>query len=304
MLKSKSKAGGARTAFLLKGGSSRPAVLSVAHSPDPDDAFMFYGISQAGLAGAGFRIKHVLKDIQSLNRDAFKGKYHITAISTAAYPKAADKYWILSVGASVGRKYGPMVVCKPENLAKLKSGDWSGLRIATPGPHTTALLLLRLYRSAFTAVDTPFDKIIDAVLKGKVDAGLIIHEGQLTYKTHGLALAEDMGKWWFQETGLPIPLGLDVVRKDMGRATARSMARLLVDSIKLAYKRKKAAVDYALKFGRGIDAKVGSKFVQMYVNKDTLDMGKEGEKALRTLFGMAHKRGLLPRPVPLEIIRP
>lgn len=282
----------------------KPQTLSVAHSPDPDDAFMFYGISQAGMAGEGFKVKHVLKDIQSLNRDAFKGKWQITAISTAAFPKVADKYWILSVGASVGRKYGPMVVTTPEKAARLRSGDWKGLRIATPGPHTTALLLLRLFRNGFTAVDTPFDKILDAVKKGKVDAGLIIHEGQLTYKKHGMVLIQDMGKWWFDETGLPIPLGLDVVRKDMGRDTARSMARLLVDSITMAYKNKKAAVAYALKFGRGINAKIGAKFVQMYVNKDTLDMGKEGEKALKTLFSMAHKKGLLEKPVPLDIIRP
>jgi 1,4-dihydroxy-6-naphthoate synthase len=283
---------------------SKPKLLSVAHSPDPDDAFMFYGISQAGLAGEGFRVKHVLKDIQSLNRDAFKGRWHITAISTAAFPAVASKYWILSVGASVGRKYGPMVVATPEKAARLRAGDWSGLRIATPGPHTTALLLLRLFRKGFTAVDTPFDRIIDAVKKGKVDAGLIIHEGQLTYKEHGLVLIQDLGKWWFQETGLPIPLGLDVVRKDMGRPTARAMARLLVDSITMAYKNKKAAVAYALKFGRGIDARVGAKFVQMYVNKDTLDMGKEGEQALRELFTRAHRAGLLKKPLPLDIIRP
>lgn len=283
---------------------SKPRVLSVAHSPDPDDAFMFYGISQAGLAGEGFRVKHVLKDIQSLNRDAFKGRWHITAVSAAAYPKIADKYWILSVGASVGRKYGPMIVTTPEKAALLKGKDWSKLRIATPGPHTTALLLLKLFRPRFTGVDTPFDKIIPAIKAGRVDAGLIIHEGQLTYKENGLVLIADMGKWWFRQTGLPIPLGLDVVRKDMGRPTAVSMARLLVDSIRLAYKEKRKAVDYALKFGRGIDAKIGAKFVQMYVNKDTLDMGKEGEKALKTLFGRAHKAGLLDRPVPLDIIRP
>lgn len=283
---------------------SKVSVLSVAHSPDPDDAFMFYGISQAGLAGAGFKVKHVLKDIQSLNRDAFQGKWQITAISTAAYPLVADKYWILSVGASVGRKYGPMVVTTPEKAESLKRADWSGLRIATPGPHTTALLLLNLYRKGFTAVDTPFDKIIESVQKGKVDAGLIIHEGQLTYKEHGLLLIQDMGKWWFKETGLPIPLGLDVVRKDMGRATARGMARLLVDSIKLAYKEKKKAVDYALKFGRGINAKVGAKFVQMYVNKDTLDMGREGEAALRELFSRARRAGIISKAVPLDIIRP
>jgi 1,4-dihydroxy-6-naphthoate synthase len=265
---------------------------------------MFYGISQCVLPLGGWRVRHVLKDIQSLNRDARKGKHHITAISTAAYPDVADKYWILSVGASVGRRYGPMVVCRPERRAALKAKDWTGLRIATPGPDTTALLLLRLHRPGFTAVDTPFDKILDAVKKGKVDAGLIIHEGQLTYKTWGLERIVDLGRWWHDETGLPIPLGLDVVRKDMGRETAVSMANLLVASIRLAYRDKTAAVRYALKFGRGIDARVGEKFVKMYVNRDTLDMGKEGERALRLLFRMAHRKGLTPKPVALEIIRP
>ena len=282
----------------------RPRVLSVAHSPDPDDAFMFYGISQGKLAGENFRVRHVLKDIQSLNEDAFKGRWHITAISAAAYPRAADKYWVLSVGASVGRKYGPLVLARPDRLDRLKSSDWSRLRIATPGPQTTALMLLRLYRGAFTAVDTRFDHILEAVKKGKVDAGLVIHEGQLTYKDHGLVSAVDLGKWWFRETGLPIPLGLDVVRKDLGRVAARDMARLLVRSIREAYRNKKEAVAYALKFGRGIDASVGERFVRMYVNKDTLDMGKAGEKALRTLFDRAHRAGLIKKSVPLEIIHP
>lgn len=265
---------------------------------------MFYGLSQGKIPLDGLRVKHVLKDIQSLNRDALRGKHHITAISTAAYPSVADKYWILSVGASVGRKYGPMVVCRPENLAKFRGTDWSGLRIATPGPQTTALLVLRLFRRGFKAVDTRFDKILQAVKNGRVDGGLIIHEGQLTYKRWGLAQVSDLGRWWDEETGLPLPLGLDVVRKDVGRAAARLLARRLADSIRLAYRRKKDAVRYALKFGRGIDAKVGEKFVKMYVNRDTLDMGPEGRRALRTLFAKAFRRGLLRRRVSPEVISP
>jgi len=278
--------------------------LAIAHSPDPDDAFMFYGLSQNKLPINGYRVKHVLKDIQALNRDALRGRHHITAISTAAYPAVADKYWILSVGSSVGRKYGPIVVCKPENLKRLQARDWSGLRVATPGPQTTAFLLLRLYRRGFTAVDTPFDKILQAVKAGRTDAGLIIHEGQLTYPKWGFKKAVDLGVWWHGETGLPIPLGLDVVRKDLGRATAVALARALHASIRYAYKHKAAAVRYALKFGRGIDAKVGERFVKMYVNKDTLDMGAEGEAALRALFARARRRRLLPGAVKPSFIRP
>jgi 1,4-dihydroxy-6-naphthoate synthase len=265
---------------------------------------MFYGISQGKIPLNGFRVKHILKDIQSLNRDALQGKHHVTAISTAAYPLVADKYWILSVGASVGRKYGPMVVCRPENQEKLKGQDWSRLRIATPGPNTTAMLLLRLYRKRFTALDTPFDQILQAVKSGKVDAGLIIHEGQITYKEWGFVKVADLGQWWHQETGLPIPLGLDVVRKDLGRDTAVFLARLLTQSIRYAYKNKKDAVRYSLRFGRGIDHKIGERFVKMYVNKDTLDMGAEGEKSLRILFALARKNGLLKKKILPEIVRP
>jgi 1,4-dihydroxy-6-naphthoate synthase len=279
-------------------------VLTIAHSPDPDDAFMFYGLSQGKVPLRGFRVKHVLKDIQSLNRDALRGRHHITAISTAAYPSVARKYWILSVGASVGRKYGPIIVCKPANAARLRAKDWTGLRIATPGPQTTALLLLRLYRKGFKAMATPFDKILHAVKSGRVDAGLVIHEGQLTYPKWGFEKIVDLGVWWHKETGLPIPLGLDVVRRDLGRPVALELARALKESIRLAYRRKKDAVRYALKFGRGINAKVGEKFVKMYVNRDTLDMGREGEKALKALFGRAKRNGLLGRSVRTDILRP
>jgi 1,4-dihydroxy-6-naphthoate synthase len=278
--------------------------LTIAHSPDPDDAFMFYGLSQRKVPLNNFKIKHVLKDIQSLNRDALKGRHHVTAISAAAYPSVAHKYWVLSVGASVGRNYGPIVVCRPENSAKLRRARWTGLRIATPGPQTTALLLLRLHKPGFEAVDTPFDQVLQAVKSGRVDAGLVIHEGQLTYGQWGLKKAADLGVWWKRKTGLPIPLGLDVVRKNLGRETAVFLAGALEKSIRYAYRHKTEAVRYALKFGRGINAKVGSRFVQMYVNRDTLDMGDEGEKSLRALYARARQKGLIKRKVKLEIIRP
>ncbi len=279
-------------------------VLSVAHSPDPDDAFMFYGIAKGGLPLPGWRVKHVLKDIQSLNRDARKGRHHVTAISAAAYPSVAHRYWVLSVGASIGRRYGPIVVAKPKTAPRLAGRDWRGLKIATPGPETTALLLLRLARGGFTAVDTPFDKILEAVKSGSVDAGLIIHEGQLTYPKWGMKKILDLGAWWDRETGLPLPLGLDVVRKDLGRPEAVRLAGLLRDSIRFAYKNKKQAVDYALQFGRGIDARVGEKFVKMYVNRDTLDMGRPGERALQTLFQKARSQGLLASVPDVRLVRP
>lgn len=279
-------------------------VLSVAHSPDPDDAFMFYGIVKGGVLPDGWRVKHVLKDIQSLNQDARKGLYEVTAVSTAAFPSIARKYWILSVGASVGRGYGPVLVCRPEKRRALAAKNWAGLRVATPGPETTALLLLRLAHPEFVSVDTRFDKIPEAVARGRVDAGLVIHESQITFAQQGLVKVLDLGRWWQNRTGLPIPLGLDVVRKDMGLAEARRMAGLLKESIRFAYRHKGDAVGYALRFGRGVDAVVGERFVKMYVNRDTLDMGPEGERALRTLFRLAWARRLISHNPDFKIVRP
>lgn len=279
-------------------------LVSVAHSPDPDDAFMFFGIVKGGVLPEGWRVKHVLKDIQSLNRDARKALHEVTAVSTAAFPSIAKKYWVLSVGASVGRGYGPVLVCRPDKRKQLSSKNWAGLRIATPGAETTALLLLRLAHPGFVSVDTRFDKIPNAVLKGDVDAGLVIHESQITFSNQGLVKVLDLGRWWRTRTGLPIPLGLDVVRKDMGLAQARRMATLLKESIQFAYKNKNDAVAYALRFGRGVDAVVGERFVKMYVNRDTLDMGPEGERALRTLFRLAWARRLIPNNPDFKIVRP
>ncbi len=278
--------------------------LSIAHSPDPDDAFMFFGMARGGVPLNGWRVKHILKDIQTLNRDARRGRHHLTAISAAAFPAVADKYWVLSVGASVGRRYGPIVVCRPENAKAFGATDWSGLRVGTPGPETTALLTLRLARPGFTAVNMSFDKILGAVRRRDIDGGLIIHEGQLTYARHGLAKVLDLGRWWHRETGLPLPLGLDVVRRDLGLTEARRLAGLLRESIRHAYRHKSAAVRYALRFGRGIDARVGEKFVKMYVSRDTLDLGRDGERALRKLFARARARGLLDRIPAFRVIRP
>lgn len=279
-------------------------VVSVAHSPDPDDAFMFYGMVKGGVLPEGWRVKHVLKDIQSLNRDARKALHEVTAVSTAAFPSIARKYWILSVGASVGRGYGPVLVCRPEKRKLLAAKSWAGLRIATPGTETTALLLLRLAHPEFISVDTRFDKIPAAVRRGTVDAGLVIHESQITFAKQGLVKVMDLGRWWHNRTGLPIPLGLDVVRKDMGLAEARRMAGLLKESIRFAYRNKDEAVKYALRFGRGVNAAVGERFVKMYVNRDTLDMGAEGERALRTLFRLAWARRLIPNNPDFKIVRP
>jgi 1,4-dihydroxy-6-naphthoate synthase len=278
--------------------------LSIAHSPDPDDAFMFYGLSQRKIPLGDFRLKHVLKDIQSLNRDAARGKYDITAISTAAYPSVSHHYWILSVGSSVGRKYGPRIVTLPKRRKLLSQKKWAGLRIATPGPQTTAFLLLRLYQPDIIPVHVPFDKVFEAVRQNKADAGVIIHEGQLTYKQKGFISLVDLGAWWYRQTHLPIPLGLDVIKKSLGRRRARQLAKALYQSIELAYRDKKNAVSYAMKFGRGINSRVGSRFVQMYVNQDTLDMGPEGEKAIKTLFDRAYQAKLFSRKPSIHIIRP
>lgn len=280
-------------------------ILSVAHSPDPDDAFMFYGIVKGGVLPAGWRVKHVLKDIQSLNADARNGIHQVTAISAAAFPSVARKYWVLSVGASVGRGYGPVLVCRPDRRKALAGKDWSKLRIATPGPETTALLLLRLARPAgFVSVDTRFDKVPQAVLRGQVDAGLVIHESQITFARQGLVKVLDLGRWWRSRTGLPIPLGLDVVRKDVGLPDARALAGLLAQSIRYAYRHKAEAVRYALRYGRGVDPAVGERFVKMYVNRDTLDLGAEGERALRTLYRLAWARRLIRKNPDFKVVRP
>jgi 1,4-dihydroxy-6-naphthoate synthase len=273
--------------------------LSIGHSPDADDAFMFYGLASGRVKVAGYAVAHVLEDIESLNRRARAAELDVTAISAAAYPSVAAQYRIMSCGASVGRRYGPIVLARePLPLDAL-----AGRRIAVPGEHTTAYLLFRLYMpAAFEPVLMDFEAIMDAVAGGKVDAGVVIHEGQLTWPESGLHRVADLGDLWTIDTGLPIPLGLDVIRRGLGDATMNAVARGLKDSIVLARTHENDAVDYAMQFGRGVDRETCRRFVRMYVNEDTVDMGNDGRRALETLYARAVDRGLLERAPDLDIL--
>ena len=277
---------------------TKQRVITIGHSPDPDDAFMFYALTHGKVGVDGIQVRHHLEDIQSLNRRALNGEFEVTAISAAAYPSVAERYWIMSAGASVGRGYGPIIVAKPGFTAdKLR-----GARIGVPGEQTTAFLALQLYSDDFTPVQLPFDQIIPAVVRGDVAAGLIIHEGQITYRQHGLEKILDLGQWWQEETGLPLLLGLDVVRADVGEPLARTLNGALRESIAYAHAQQEEALAYALEYGRGIWRDVGDLFVKMYVNEDTLDLGDEGRRALELLYCRAAKKRLLSAPKTLPII--
>jgi 1,4-dihydroxy-6-naphthoate synthase len=266
------------------------SVLHIGHSPDPDDAFMFFGIATGAVSLPGWEVRHVLADIETLNEWAFRGTLEVTAISAAVYPWVAETYRLLRVGASVGRRYGPKLLARTPS----SPDDLRGRRIAVPGRYTTAFLLLRLYLPDCRPVPMAFDRIPTAVARGEVDAGLVIHEAQLTYPAWGLYEIADLGRWWAETTGLPIPLGVDVVRRDLGEAVAVAVADLLRRSILYAQVHADEALAYALRFGRGLDVETGRSFIRMYVNDDTLDLGPDGERALQTLYTMAHERGIVP----------
>ena len=273
--------------------------LSIGHSPDADDAFMFYGLASGRVKVDGYRVDHVLEDIESLNRRARAAELDVTAISAAAYPSLASLYRIMSCGASVGRRYGPIVLARE----LLGMDGLAGLRVAVPGEHTTAYLLFRLYMPAtFEAVVMDFEAIMDAVASGKVAAGVVIHEGQLTWPESGLHKIADLGDLWMDDTGLPIPLGLDVIRRSLGDTAMNAIARGLKDSIVLARTHEDDAVDYAMQFGRGVDRETCRRFVRMYVNQDTVDMGAEGRRALETLYARAVDRGILSEVPTLDIL--
>jgi len=260
---------------------------------------MFYALTKGVVKLDGFEIDHVIEDIQSLNKRAMGAELEITAISAAVYPQVAKDYWILASGASVGRNYGPMVVAnKPVSAEQLK-----GKRIAVPGLQTTAFLLLKIFLDDFIPVVVSFENIIAEVKAGTVDAGLIIHEGQLNYKNFGVENCMDLGKIWFKKYHLPIPLGLDVVRKDLGLETARKIQSALKESIRIARSEGDMALDYAMQYGRGIPKETARQFVGMYVNDDTVDLGDEGERALTLLFEEGARKGLFEAPGKLEVIR-
>jgi 1,4-dihydroxy-6-naphthoate synthase len=273
-------------------------ILRVGHSPDPDDAFMFYGLAFDFVKIDDYKIEHVLEDIQSLNVRAMKGELEVTAISAHAYPYVQDKYYIMRTGASMGIGYGPVLISKKNYSLE----DLRNKKIAHPGDFTTATLLAKIYLEDFIPVAMPFDEIMNAVDKGEVDAGVIIHEGQITYNQLGFKKILDFGEIWQKETNLPLPLGLDVVRKDLGLEMARKISQKLRESIEYGYKNLNDAVNYALKFGRGLSFDLGERFIKMYVNELTIDMGIEGEKALKLLFDKAYDKNLIPEKVEVFLV--
>jgi 1,4-dihydroxy-6-naphthoate synthase len=273
-----------------------PQKITVAHSPDSDDAFMFYGLASGAVETHGIEVDQVLSDIETLNRAAFEGKYEVTAVSFHAYAHLVDKYALLPHGASMGDNYGPIVVAKDDGVREVK-----GRKIAIPGTLTTAYLALQLYEKDFTHVVVPFDEIEQFVLDGQADAGLLIHEGQLTYGENGLRKIVDLGEWWAERTGgLPLPLGGNIIRRDLGPDMIRKVSKLLHDSIAYALSHRKAAVEYAQQFGRGLDQARTDTFVGMYVNDLTLGYGERGRKGVERLMTEAFEKGLIPKRVPVE----
>jgi len=273
-------------------------LLRIAHSPDPDDAFMFYGLSQGEVTIENFTVQHILEDIETLNQRALKAEFEITAISAHLYPFVANHYWIMRTGSSMGEGYGPVVIAKKRMTLK----SLKGKRVAHPGEYTTASLLLRLYADDVDLVSLPFDKIMEAVRNGDVDAGVIIHEGQITYEKEGFQKVVDFGELWEEETQLPLPLGLDVVRKDLGWKLAATISAKLRESIRYGYEHLDEATAYALQYGRGIGKELGEKFVKMYVSELTIDMGEKGIEAIELLYSRAADKMLIPNIPPIDIV--
>jgi len=272
--------------------------LRLAHSPDSDDAFMFYALATKKIATGNIEFAHVLEDIETLNRKAREEVYDITAVSFHAYPELADRYVLMSSGASFGDGYGPIIVTR----APLQGESLKGKRVAIPGRKTTAYLALCLYESDFEPVETRFDEILDKVIKGEADAGVVIHEGQLTYGSYGLARKVDLGVWWKNETGLPLPLGGNVVRRALGPEVIRRADELLRESIAYGLEHRDEALEYALNFARGLDRATAEHFISMYVNQWTLDYGEPGRRAVQTLLDRGFRAGVIPQAVKAEFV--
>ncbi|MEE9252222.1 MAG: MqnA/MqnD/SBP family protein [Thermodesulfobacteriota bacterium] len=270
--------------------------MRLGHSPDPDDAFMFYGIASGKVGSDSIEFVHVIEDIQSLNRRALDGELEMTALSAHSYLHVQGRYRILDCGASMGEGYGPIVVSK-KNLEDLRDK-----RVAIPGKLTTAYLLLLLYAQDFSAVELPFDEIMDAVSDGEVDAGLLIHEGQLTYGDAGLVKALDLGELWAADTPLPMPLGVNAVRRDISEDLQNEILRVHKESIDYGLAHKERALEYALKYGRGLSRSQCEEFVLMYVNDLTRGLGDRGRKALELLFERAYERGIIGEKARLDIL--
>ena len=278
--------------------SVQPREISVAHSPDSDDAFMFYGLATNKVRVPGLRFTHTLSDIETLNRKAREAFYDVTAISFHAYPYLQDSYALLPSGGSVGEGYGPMIVANREfTVEEIKTK-----KIAVPGSLTTAYLVLKLFAPEIQTEVVPFDQIIPQILEGRYEAGLIIHEGQLTYDKSGLKRIVDFGKWWREETGLPLPLGGNAIKRDLGPELMHEVSVALKDSIQYALDHRDEALEYAMQFARDLDRQLASRFVSMYVNERTLDYGQEGRGAITRLLEMGYERGIIPHRPRVEFI--
>ena len=272
--------------------------VKIGHSPDADDAFMFYALTAGKVKIPGIAIEHILEDIESLNRRARTGDLDVTAVSFATYLLIADRYRMMDAGASMGLGYGPILVAR----APIPLADLENRVVASPGMHTTSALLLRLYVGDPPLIEVAFDKIPQAVLDGQADLGLLIHEGQITHQKMGLTKVLDLGESWLRDTGLPLPLGVNVMRRDLGEDVHRALSQGLRDSIAWAHANVDEALEYAMRYGRGIDKETCRRFVLMYVNNYTLSLGRDGLAAVERLFGMAHERGLIGDIPPLDAI--
>jgi 1,4-dihydroxy-6-naphthoate synthase len=281
------------------GTESTSQLLRLGHSPDPDDAFMFYGLATGKMPSGHYRFEHILQDIQTLNERATRGELEVTAVSLHAYPYIQDKYALMACGCSMGDNYGPMIVAKRQmDLEELKKA-----RIAIPGKLTTAFLSLQLLLgSELNTVVVPFDQISDFVQGGNADAGLIIHEGQLTYQNNGLVCSVDLGQWWQEQTGLPLPLGVNVIRRDLGEATMREVTAILKASIAFSLEHRDAAVRHALQYARDMTTQLADRFVGMYVNHWTLDFGPRGRQAVHAILDAGARAGLIPACTPVEFV--
>jgi len=272
--------------------------ITIAHSPDSDDAFMFYGLARGGVATGELEVSHVLTDIETLNRHAQEGRHEVTAISFHAYPFVADRYALMPCGGSIGDGYGPLLVAREA----LDPAEARRRRIAVPGERTTAFLALKLFAPEAETYVVPFDTILDEVEQGRADLGLVIHEGQLTFRGQGLHKVVDLGAWWKGETGLPLPLGGNAVRRDLGDELMKRLTRLVRDTVSYSLAHRPEALQYALGFARGMDPAVADRFVGMWVNDMTVDCGPRGREAVQTLLDRGHAAGIIPRAVRVDFV--
>jgi len=278
---------------------SQTETIRIGHSPDSDDAFMFYALAKNLIPTDGIEVVHVIEDIESLNQRALKAELEVTAVSIHAYAYIADTYALMPCGSSMGDRYGPLVVAN----GPLDAQDLKGRKIAIPGKMTSAYLTYSLFQPDFEAIVIPFDQIIDYVKSGKAEAGLIIHEGQLTYAESGLHKVVDLGEWWYQETGLPLPLGGNVIRRDLGIEKMKKVTRLVQQSIRYSLDNRPPALDYAMIYARDMETEIADQFVGMYVNDYTLDYGESGRAGVRELLRRGYEAGIITQPVDIEFVQ-